>query len=41
MEQKQEAALLAAFRRLAPRGRIMALKAAKRLRVENPRQISP
>jgi hypothetical protein len=31
--EKQEAALLAAFRRLTPRGRIMALKAARRLRV--------
>lgn len=31
-EEKQEAALLAAFRRLTPKGRMMAFKAARRLR---------
>jgi hypothetical protein len=31
-EEKQEAALLAAFRKLTPKGRMMALKAARGMR---------
>ena len=41
MEEKQESALLAAFRRLTPKGRMMAFKAARRLLAANPRQPSP
>lgn len=37
-QQKQEDALLAAFRRLTPKGRMMALKAARRLM---PRKVAP
>lgn len=37
-QQKQEAALLAAFRRLTPKGKLMAFKAARRLM---PRKVAP
>jgi hypothetical protein len=36
-EKLQEAALLAAFCRLTPKGRMMAFKAARRLRAEQRR----
>jgi hypothetical protein len=39
-EEKQEAALLAAFRRLTPKSRMMALKAARRTRAAQQRPAS-
>lgn len=35
-QQKQEDALLAAFRRMTPKGRMMVFKAARRMRAANP-----
>lgn len=37
-QEKQEDALLASFRRLTPKGRMMAFKAARRLM---PRKVAP